>query len=104
MHKEAKRRIKKAFEEAYDIGIIEIERLAREILMKHQNLDEFIMGMGAVIFTIKNEDISIDPWNRKYMHKLAKFLDEWNSTFHFTGDPMRFTAAGKKITDWGAEK
>jgi hypothetical protein len=31
---------------------------------------------------------------------LANVFREWDNIFKLTGEPMRFTATGKKVTDW----
>jgi len=89
------------FNEAVDI----IEEKARKILADHDNLDEFIMGMGGCFFTTKQdadplrEVFNIDPCERAYMKSLSDFLD-YAKRFKVTGHPMRFTATGTKRTMW----
>lgn len=91
----------------------EVERLARDILKKNNSLHEFVMGMGTWFFKDKNGEI-IDPYetrmngsfeyytilSKKYFKPLADFIGEWNDILKITGEPMRFTATGEKITDW----
>ena len=97
---------------ARSIACNEVERMARKILTDHQNLDEFVMRMGAYFFTYKDESkAAIHPYNKyscgygyndtfKYLKPLNDFIREWNSTLCLTGIPMRFTAKGPKTTNW----
>ena len=76
-----------------------VEALARKILKQHPNLDEYVMAMGTAFFSdCYMETISV--YDRAYMRSLSKFLDEWDEYLKLTGEPMRFTADGKKMTDW----
>jgi len=95
--------IQQHFDDAYQIGLVEVERLARKILAKHPNLDEFVMAMGSAFFTTK-DDGNIHPFERAYMKPLDRFLTAWDDTLCLTGEPMRFTATGRKETAWGCAK
>ena len=82
-----------------------VEELAREVLIKRPDLVEFVMGMGGWHFTTErylhyiSDDYS--PYEeRKHMEALETFINEYDSIFKMTGSPMRFTAKGKKITNW----
>lgn len=93
-----------------------VEKMARQILSEHKELDEFIMAMGSYFFTYKNkkrEDYLSAytqkmnaSWNYYYedsepfLIPLNKFIGEWDNYLKITGDAMRFTATGVKITDW----
>ena len=104
-----------------------VEQSAKKILQKYSFLDEFIMGMGGWFFTLKREDvgdqnieIEIDLAGRSYWYlpdvdgcmveqktpkdvdSLNKFIDKWDDHLKITGTPMRFTAIGPTIIEWGA--
>lgn len=94
---------KRYYAKSRDSALAYVEHAAREILRTHKNLEEFVMGMGTVMFTVvgdphPHEFLSLHE--RVYMRSLDKFLDEWDRTFCLTGNPMRFTATGPKRTDW----
>ena len=92
------------YDEACRLAIEEVERLARKILCKHRNLDEFVMAMGLAIFTEKGKDFvrygGLDLEDRAYFKPLERFLYEWDDYLKLTGAPMRFTADGPVITEW----
>src|SRR5208337_3318365 len=71
--------IQQHFDDAYQIGLVEVERLARKILAKHPNLDEFVMAMGSAFFTTK-DDGNVHPFERAYMKPLDRFLTAWDDT------------------------
>ena len=100
-----------------------IRQEARTILQGDNNLNEFIMGMGACFFTAKqeglyditkysdNELIKIDENNGllsdNNLHMADSFqpdfmdiINELNDKFNSMGFPMRFTANGKEENDW----
>ena len=90
--------IEKHYQQAVNLALAEVERLARKILAQHANLDEFVMAMGSVGFSDGYEELAIDE--RAYMKPLRDFINEWDGVLKLTGTPMRFTATGKKVTDW----
>jgi hypothetical protein len=92
------RAVQRHYLQAIDLALIEVERLARKILATHPNLTEFVMAMGTATFFDGYEHLALDE--RAYMKPLRDFFDEWNDVLHLAGTPMRFTATGKKITDW----
>ena len=92
------RAVQRHYLQAEDLALIEVERLARKILVEHSNLDEFVMGMGEAFFSDGYENLAIDE--RAYMKPLRDFIGEWDDVLKLTGTPMRFTATGKKVTDW----
>jgi hypothetical protein len=81
-----------------------VEQKAKAILRQHPNLKEFIMGNGSWYFTDKNRNVkhgdNIMGDGVKYTQGLQNFIERWDDILHITGEPMRFTATGKKITDW----
>ena len=77
----------------------EVERMARQLMVNHPHLIEFVMGMGVASFTDKyGNDVEITGIN--YMKKLDDFLQKFDDDYHITGEPMRFTATGEKVTKW----
>ena len=82
---------------AYKIGIKYVIQTATEHLNNFYELDEYIMGMGRYLFTIKPDR---DSGHVPKCKLLEIFLNEWDSEFCFTGNPMRFKADGKIITNW----
>jgi hypothetical protein len=91
------------YNKANELAINKIKYMARTILFKHNNLDEFVMGMGGWFFTDKSSCIihssnsNICP---KYMTGLRNFISKWDTELKLTGTLMRFTAKGKVITGW----
>jgi hypothetical protein len=82
-------------QKATQLCLIEIEKMARNILLKNKKLSEFIMAMGTYTFTRKD---------RNYLHDFEdsgfdSFMDKY-SDLNLTGIPMRFTAKGDVVTDW----
>jgi len=80
---------------ASELCLVEIERMARNILLKNKKLSEFIMVMGTYTFTRKD---------RNYLHDFEdsvfdSFMDKY-SDLNLMGIPMRFTAKGDVVTDW----
>jgi len=90
-----------------------VEKMARQILREHPELNEFVMAMGTYFFTYKEGGI-LDPISSKmnssynyvyydtepFLKPLNDLIGEWDSRLKITGDAMRFTADGIKITDW----
>jgi hypothetical protein len=90
-----------------------VEKMARQILREHPELNEFVMAMGTYFFTYK-EGGNLDPISSKmnssynyvyydtepFLKPLNDFIGEWDSRLKITGDAMRFTAKSEKITDW----
>jgi hypothetical protein len=66
------------------------------------------MAMGSASYTYKNPKRKHDFWEirgNKSTHnsgdkKINHLLVEWDNIYKLTGEPMRFTASGKKITSW----
>lgn len=96
--KRTRRKIDFLLEQAGDAGFHHVKVQARKILQKHNNLDEFIMGMGTWFFTYTNgEQVSPDL---KYLKPLSDFIYDYDQALKITGNPVRFTAYGANITDW----
>lgn len=99
--------VDKFYQDASDHALAYVEQEARKILAKHPNLDEFIMCMGSYFFTRKKGkmfgDDAIVGTPPKYIDEspLVKFIEEWDPYLKLTGAPMRFTATGPVVTDWG---
>lgn len=98
---------------ALDMAICKVESMARSILKRKPHLKEFVMGMGTYFFTDNKGKIVFTTSERlnssynyysvdatKYFNPLNNFIGEYNSRLKITGYPMRFTANGKKITNW----
>lgn len=93
------RQIQGHLDAATNLALAELERLARKILAKHHNLDEFFMGMGEVVFSTKDGQ-NFWPEDRRYTKPVARFLFNWDRILYLTGHPMRFTATGPVVTEW----
>ena len=75
----------------------EVERIARQHLTINPNLSEFIMGMGTYGFMAdKPRGIDYD----ESCEELNDLMADWDHIFKITGEPMRFTATGKKRSNW----
>ena len=90
----------------YRVALRLIEKKARKILIAHPSLDEYVMGMGAWLFTRKgsNDDISTVYEERvpRYAQPFARMMNEFeNMELKVTGEPMRFTARGPIVRMWG---
>jgi hypothetical protein len=78
-----------------------VEKLARKILCENVDLDEFVMAMGTWSFTIKHKKPSEDADdNEKRFDEIREFISKWDKKLKITGEAMRFTADGEKITNW----
>lgn len=105
------------YNKAFELASLKVEQIARQILVEHKELDEFIMGMGRYFFTYKSkkrkgEHLSgyIEKMNKSgryyyedsepFLKPLNEFISEWDDYLKITGDAMRFTATGVKVTDW----
>lgn len=94
-----KKQIRDHLDEAGRLALAEVERMARELLAKHRELDEFVMAMGTVFFTLRNgNDVSLEE--RAYMKRLNQFICEFDGQLGLTGSPMRFKHNGPTITEW----
>lgn len=86
----------KIYDKLYNIGLEEIEKLARQHLIDNPTLYEFYMGMGSYHFTTIE-----DEWTDQIpCEKLDKFMFDYNTEWKFTGSPMHFTAESETMTDW----
>lgn len=75
-----------------------VEKMARKILQEHNELNEFVMGMGTYFFTLKDGD-NLDE-SSHILKPLDDFIGEWDSRLKITGEAMRFTVDGTKVTKW----
>ena len=105
--------IDKLFDKCADAALLKVEEMARKILKKHPHLDYFMMAMGTYFFvdkkgnTINTQEefrTANHSYSWRYTHKyfqpLTEFIMKWDDAFKLTGNPMKFTAEGNKITDW----
>lgn len=94
-----------------------VEKMARKILSEHKELNEFVMAMGTYFFTYKSKNRkneTLSPYITKmnasfncylvetepFLKPLNDFINEWDSILKITGESMRFTAKGQKVTKW----
>lgn len=104
--------IEENYNNAVDFVLIEVEKIARNILKKHSNLDYFIMATGTYFFVDKNKE-NIETYTEiyrnggysfddsfSYFKPLNDLISEWDECLKLTGYSMKFTATGKIITDW----
>lgn len=105
------------YNKACELASLKVEQIARQILVEHKELDEFIMAMGSYFFTYKSKkrkDEHLSGYTQKmnkswqyyyedsepFLKPLNDFISEWDNYLKITGDAMRFTATGVKVTDW----
>jgi len=94
--------IQSHLDKATKLAVDNVEKMAREILAHNPELKEFIMAMGTWFFVdkhghhIDNADIKEYP----ALEPLFSFICKWDNELKITGESMRFTAFGPKITDW----
>lgn len=98
--KPTKQQIYDALRVASELALEYVEHEARKILRKCTTLDEFIMCMGAAFFTDKQGNSLHDHEIPKTAFELIVFIEDVDSELHISGNPMRFTADGEKITNW----
>lgn len=105
---EIKREKERADARLYGAALKLIESRARKILAAHHNLDEFVMAMGGWLFTQRNGENKIsDCDDRQYIPSyalpFARMMDAFDRLeLKVTGEPMRFTARGPVVREWGA--
>ena len=97
-----KQQIYDVLQVASELALEYVEQEARAILKSCPKYKEFIMGMGSACFS--------DGWSNfspVYSDKMPKravelicFISEIDEYLRLSGNPMRFTADGEKITDW----
>ena len=95
--------IHKNIQNANQDALYIIEKEARRILNEHDNLTEFVMTMGCAIFIDIDKNTHANYYNEQefdYIKPLWDFIEQFDNILHLTGNPMRFTATGPKITDW----
>lgn len=101
--------IQKKLDEANEIAVSHVEHLARYILKNNPTkLHDFTMAMGSYFFTDKKKEIIHECMggNKEMLRKmkgykeLEAFIEHWDNELKITGNPMTFTATGKKITHW----
>lgn len=95
-----KQQIYDALQVASELALEYVEQEARKILRKCTTLNEFITAMGAAFFTDKHGNSLNDHELPKSALELIEFIEEVDPELHLTGNPMRFTADGEKITNW----
>ena len=89
--------VREHYFKARDIALELIEKKARNILKKHNELKEFVMSMGTYFFTNIKGNSLIDP---EFDSGLKQFINRWDKELKLTNEPMRFTATGRKKTNW----
>lgn len=93
----------KLYQQMGNIASNEVERLARKCLAQNpKKVSEFCMAMGMFSFSDLNGKTLWDHQCEKLSgyKALNDFVMEWDSELKITGEPMRVTATGIKITDW----
>lgn len=91
---------KKYYNLAVGLALLDVEKQARKILREHKHLEEFVMSMGSWCFWTTDGNQVDDYYDLAYLKPLTEIFDEWDECLKLTGTPMRFTANGKKITNW----
>lgn len=93
--------VAECYKKACNLASRHVESLARRILAERSELNEFIMGMGTYFFSLKDDDDNIDAFSgEEWMEPLVDFICEWDRELKITGEAMRFTAMGDKVTEW----
>jgi len=90
--------IERHFRAASRAASKEVERRARRILADNPDLREFVMGMGCYSFwDLQGNALDGDDPRTEAVDDL---IMEWDCCLRITGETMRFTATGPKITSW----
>lgn len=69
--------VQKALEHAHDLAMVVIERMATDIMRKH-NFDEFTLGMGDAVFYRGIERLNAE--DVKPAAQLNKFIEDYDSS------------------------
>ena len=85
--------------EARRLALEWVENEARRLLKQNSWLTEFIMAMGGATFRTR-EDRLLDVDMVTIADDLADFIRKFDDSLGITGEPMRFTKDGPKITVW----
>lgn len=97
--KYSKSKVKLYYDLACEHALGVVERMARDVLLTHPNVVEFVMAMGVYGFNDKQGDtVNLDAF--AYMRPLKEFIEAWDDVLKLSGTPMRFTATGDKRTEW----
>jgi hypothetical protein len=92
--------VSECFDMACDKARIAVESMARAVLRARSDLGEFVMGMGTACFTSNLDKDTFSLEEIEEATDLEEFISEWDRRLRITGDPMRFTATGKIVTEW----
>lgn len=84
------------FNQADKLVIVEVERLARNVLLSNNKAHSFMMAMGTYFFMDKDRN-NLNNFDSK---RLDNFIMKYDRKFKVTGYAMTFTAKGKIIYDW----
>lgn len=109
----AEKQIDKLYSEAVNLGLKEVERLARKALKKRPDLHEFCMAMGTASFTKKevprpeNKESDWTPYYEslnepveRVSKELDDFIQEYDCILKLTRHCMLFTVDSELETDW----
>lgn len=87
-------------DKAFDICLLEIEKIARKELSRKKKLHEFVMCMGTYFFNEREKDGKGHNQVSSFeSQELENFMDKY-SDLKLTGFAMRFTEKGDVVTDW----
>lgn len=100
--RQALKEIENHINTAYNLAVEMVEQKARKLLKMHPILHEFTMAMGLAFFNDKMGN-AIEPESKNYLQQFDDLIHTLEDDFNLkvTGEPMRFTADGPKITEWG---
>lgn len=91
------KQIQEQYNKGHQIGYDEIARLAMAVFKRYVRPVEFYMAMGTYFFV----DIHHRNFNNdEYCRDISKIIDEWDTSFNFTGHPLHITAAGGVDKDY----
>lgn len=93
--KEVLKAIERHQAEAQKIALRLIEREARKLMKRHPVLKEYIQANGVSHFIVREDFPELGCL--KTFNDMVEALDY---TWNILGNPMRFTATGKVITEW----
>ena len=94
--------LRKAFDDASELALSYVDAAARELLDKHDDLDEFAMGMGTWFFVDKSNNIIHSEDEPDYIANsdLAEFISVWDEYIGITGNPMKIRRGQPTLTEW----
>jgi hypothetical protein len=84
------------FNAASELALEEVLYRASAVLEKYK-LNHFVLAMGTAFFVDDEGEVHSDNYmdTSEELDNLVEFIDEWDSTFKFTGEGIKLYSNGK---------